>query len=65
MANLPAAGPDGQIKTEPVAILQRRMVPRRCVAVTQWLVLWQNLSPADATWEDATVIQGMYLDFHP
>jgi hypothetical protein len=29
MANLPAAGPDGQIKTEPVAILQRRMVPRR------------------------------------
>lgn len=56
MANLPAAGPEGQIKTEPVAIMRRRMIPRRGVAVTQWLVFWKNLSPADATWEDATVI---------
>lgn len=28
MANLLAIGPDGQVKTEPVAVLQRRMVPR-------------------------------------
>lgn len=51
MANLPAAGPEGQIKTEPVAIMRRRMIPRRGVAVTQWLVFWKNLSPADATWK--------------
>lgn len=65
MSNLPSMGPDGQIKTQPVAVLQRRMIPRNGVAVTQWLILWENLGPADATWEDAAVIQSMYPTFHP
>lgn len=65
MSNLPSVGPDGQIKTEPLAVLQRRMVPRKGVAVTQWLILWQNLSPAEATWEDASVIQAMFPSFNP
>lgn len=60
LPNLPSVGPNGQIKTEPVAVLQRRMIPKKGVAVTQWLILWQNLSPADATWEDTSVIQGMF-----
>lgn len=65
LPNLPSVGPNGQIKTEPVAVLQRRMIPRKGVAVTQWLILWQNLSPADATWEDTSVIQGMFPNFNP
>lgn len=65
MSNLPLVGPDGQIKSEPVAVLQRRMVPRGGVAVTHWLILWEKLSPADATWEDAAVIQSMFPNFHP
>lgn len=65
MANLPSVGPDGQIKTEPVAVLKRRMIPRGGVAVTQWLVLWHNLSPSEATWEDASMIQSMFPSFNP
>ena len=65
MSNLPSVGPDGQIKTQPVAVLQRRMIPRNGVAITQWLILWENLGPVDATWEDAAVIQSMYPTFHP
>lgn len=49
MPNLPAVGPEGQIKTEPVAVLQRRMIPRNNELVIQCLILWQNLTPADAT----------------
>lgn len=65
MPNLPLVGPDGQIKAEPVAILQRRMIPRRGEPVVQWLVLWRNLSPADATWEDATFIRATFPNFEP
>jgi hypothetical protein len=65
MANLPSVGPDGQIKTEPLAVLKRRMIPRGGVAVTQWLVLWHNLSPSEATWEDASMIQSMFPSFNP
>lgn len=65
MPNLPAVGPDGQIKTEPVAVLQRRMIPRNNVAVTQWLILWSNLTPAEATWEDASYIQKVFPNFQP
>lgn len=65
MPNLPAVGPDGQIKTDPVAVLQRRMIPRNNVAVTQWLILWSNLTPAEATWEDASYIQKVFPNFQP
>lgn len=65
MPNLPSVGPEGQIKTQPTAVLQRRMMPRNGVAVTQWLILWENLGPADATWEDADVIRSMFPTFNP
>lgn len=65
MTNLPSVGPDGQIKTEPAAVLKKRMIPRGGVAITQWLILWQNLGPSDATWEDATIIQRMFPSFNP
>lgn len=65
MPNLPAVGPDGQIKTEPAAVLQRRMIPRHNEPVTQWLILWENLTPAEATWEDASYIQAAFPNFQP
>ena len=65
MPNLPAVGPEGQIKTEPVAVLQRRMIPRNNELVIQCLILWQNLTLADATWEDATYIQSAFPSFEP
>lgn len=65
MPNLPSVGPEGQIKTQPTAVLQRRMIPRNGVAVTQWLILWENLGPTDATWEDADVIRSMFPTFNP
>lgn len=65
MPNLPAVGPEGQIKTEPVAVLQRRMIPRNNELVIQCLILWQNLTLADATWKDATYIQSAFPSFEP
>lgn len=65
MPNLPSVGPEGQIKTQPTAVLQRRIMPRNGVAVTQWLILWENLGPTDATWEDADVIRSMFPTFNP
>lgn len=57
MPNLPDIGPEGQLKIEPVAVLQRRVIPRNNEPVVQWLILWRNLTPAEATWEDASYVQ--------
>jgi hypothetical protein len=55
--------PDGTIKTGPLLVLQVRQIPRNNEAVVQWLVQWQNLSPEDATWEDADIIKHAFPDF--
>jgi transposase InsO family protein len=47
--DLPLVDAHGNIKTEPVAILQTRQIPCNNVAVVQWLVQWENLPPDDAT----------------
>lgn len=65
LPNLPLVDEDGNIKTEPVAVLARRVVPRRNEPVTQWLVHWENLSPEDATWEDSAFIQATFPHFRP
>ena len=68
-AKLPLVTPDGKIKISPVAVLQRRLVPRKAgeydVVVPQWLVHWENLSPEEATWEDASFIQATFPEFKP
>jgi hypothetical protein len=33
------------------------------VAVVQWLVQWENLSPEEATWEDADFIKESFPAF--
>lgn len=67
--SLPLLTPEGKIKTYPLAVLERRQVPRfACaydVAVPQWLVHWENLSLDEATWEDAKFIQATFPNFKP
>jgi hypothetical protein len=67
--NLPLLTDDGKIKFFPVAVLQRRLVPRRegeyDVPVPQWLIRWEGLPEAEATWEDAYFIQQTFPTFQP
>jgi ribosomal protein L21E len=62
---LPLIDNKGTVKVAPMAILQRRMIPRDNEPVVQWLVQWVNLPEAKATWEDAAFIQKVFPSFHP
>jgi hypothetical protein len=66
---LPLVTPTGKIKGEPVAILQRRLVPRRegsyDVGVPQWLIHWHGMTVEEATWEDASWVQATFPSFKP
>ena len=66
---VPLLTPEGKIKTFPTAILQYRQVPRSTgsydVAVPQWLIHWEGMLPAEATWEDAAFIQQTFPSFKP
>jgi len=63
-ANLPLIDAQGNIKTEPILVLDTRSIPRHPVLVTQWLVQWLNMSPEDATWEDTGFIKSTFPDFY-
>lgn len=52
MPQLPLVDHTGQFKVEPIAILDRRQIPRDNKAVTRVLIHWSNALPEDATWED-------------
>lgn len=54
---LPVVNNDGTLKTAPAMVLQVRQIPRRNIPVVQWLIQWTNLSPKEATWEDADYIK--------
>ena len=60
---------EGKIKTFPALILQRGQIPQSAgdydIRVDQWLVQWENLSPAEATWEDVKFIQVAFPSFKP
>jgi hypothetical protein len=66
---LPMLTPEGKIKVAPLAILQSRQVPRNAgeydIPVPQWLIHWENLTPEEATWEDASFIRSTFPAFHP
>jgi hypothetical protein len=62
---LPLVDNKGTIKVAPEAILERRMVPRNNEPVVQWLIQWVNMTPAEATWEDASFIRKVFPSFHP
>jgi len=61
--NLPMVNADGTIKTGPAAVLQVRQIPRNNAPVVQWQIQWENLSPEDATWEDADFIKYSFPEF--
>jgi hypothetical protein len=63
-SGLPLIGDDGQIKTEPIQVLETRSLPRAKVLVTQWLIEWANLAPEDSSWEDANFIKTVFPDFY-
>jgi hypothetical protein len=66
---LPVLTPEGKIKTAPSRVLQRRQIPRSAgdydIAVDQWLIHWENLEEAEATWEDVKFIQAVFPSFKP
>jgi hypothetical protein len=49
---------------QPQAIMERRIARRRNQAITQVLIHWKGLSPADATWEIADEIATRFPEFH-
>lgn len=56
---------EGHILFEPVAVLERRVIPRNNEPVVQWKVHWTNLPQEAATWEDANFIAWVFPQFHP
>jgi hypothetical protein len=68
-ARLPLLTADGKVKFNPVAILQRRQIPRQAgeyaVAIPQLLIHWEGMTPEEATWEDAYYVQSTFPNFQP
>lgn len=65
MPQLPLVDNDGYVKVEPLAVLNRRLVPHDNKPVTQVLIHWTNSLPEDATWEDWVFIQTQFPNFNP
>jgi hypothetical protein len=61
--HLPLIDATGKIHTTPVMVLETRAVPCPPVLVSQWLVQWLNMSPEEATWEDADFMKTAFPDF--
>ena len=54
-----------QLKWEPLAVLDRKLVKRGNRAEAQLLIHWKHLSPAEATWEFASEIRKRFPSFLP
>lgn len=62
---LPLIDSYGNILTAPVAVLERRLIPRNNAPVVQWKIQWENLPSEAATWEDASFITKVFPNFTP
>ena len=60
---LPLVDASGKIKVAPIMVLETRAVPRPPKLVTQWVVQWLDMSPEEATWEDADFIKYTFPEF--
>lgn len=58
-------GDDGQLSTELVEILDRRMVRRGGKAVSQVLIRWSNFLADQTTWEDYWSLKSQFPNFDP
>lgn len=54
---------EGQILTEPLQILDRRMVKKKNKVVVEVLVQWPNLAPKEATWEEYSFLKSHFSNF--
>ncbi|KAJ4783151.1 polyprotein [Rhynchospora pubera] len=61
--HLPIVGPAGKLRSEPVKILERRMIKRNNAAVVQVLVKWSNQDEDDAYWIDYDVLRKDFPNF--
>ena len=59
----PLVSADDKVKTEPVAVLGRRIVPRGNAVAAQWLIQWQNLALDEAALEDVSFIRKVFPNF--
>ena len=67
--NLPLVTPEGKLKLCPLAVLQRRQVPKPAgdydVPCPQWLVHWDTMTEDEATWEDVEFMNSTFPSFKP
>lgn len=62
---LPLIDAEGRILSTPLAVLDRRLIPRNNEPVVQWKIHWANLPESAATWEDAAFITKVFPSFTP
>jgi hypothetical protein len=62
--NLPLVTSDGYIKTDPIAVLETRALPRRDEIMIQLRIQWQNLFEDHDTWEHKVFIKATFPDFY-
>jgi hypothetical protein len=55
--NLPELAEEGSIWLQPEAVLDQRERRLRQRTIKEVLVQWKDMTPADATWEPATILQ--------
>jgi hypothetical protein len=55
--NLPELAEEGSIWLQPEAVLDQRECHLRQRTIKEVLVQWKDTTPADATWEPATILQ--------
>jgi ribosomal protein L21E len=61
-SNLPVMGPEGRLKVEPLAILNRHLVKKNNQAVVEVLIHWANMASEDATWESYEQLLKQFLN---
>lgn len=65
VSQLPATDEEGNCLIAPYAVLDRRLVHRREIDVSQILVQWVNSDSTTATWEDLQFISRKFPSFDP
>jgi hypothetical protein len=55
--NLPKLAEEGSIWLQPEAVLDQREHCLRQRTIKEVLVQWKDMTPADAAWEPATILQ--------
>lgn len=62
---LPLTDTEGNIVSQPVAVLDRWLIPQNNEPIVQWKIHWENLPLSAATWEDAAFITKVFPSSHP